>query len=196
MVGQASWLRFSALLSAGAFGVHQLRYFLAFGEDSQRALESSGHGYLMALEPLLALAFAFAVGQALWRIVSGRPGAALPSRRALGLMFGGALLAVFVGQELLEGRLAAGHASGLGAVVGSGGWIAAPIAFGIGAVLAACVAAAEGVADSVRDLVGAPHRPQGDPAAPQARPAVVLDGPRSPLARRLAGRGPPGDLST
>lgn len=196
MVGQASWLRFSALLSVGAFGVHQLRYFLVFGEDSGRALEHSGHGYLTAIEPVLALALAFAVGQVLWRLVSGRPGGSLPSRRALGLLFGGALLAVFIGQELIEGQLAAGHASGLAAVLGASGWVAAPIAFAVGALLAAFVTAAEGVADTVRDLVGAPYRPQADAAAPQVRVAVVLTGLRSPLARRLAGRGPPGDPST
>jgi hypothetical protein len=48
-----------------------------------------------------------------------------------------ALIAIFTGQELLEGLFSTGHAAGLAGAFGFGGWWAIPAALFIGLVLAA-----------------------------------------------------------
>ena len=184
-----------ALLSAGAFGVHQLRYALAYGGDAGSALAGSGHGYLAFVEPLIGLALAFALAHAVWRIVGGGRARGI-SRRRLAALLALTLLLVYTGQELVEGELAAGHASGLTGVFGSGGWIAVPVALLMGGVLSVAVrlvdAAAEAVADATNVSV-----PRPTPRRQISNDATAVVVPRpSPLARHLAGRAPPYVLSS
>lgn len=187
MTGSASWFRFVALLSAGALGVHQLRYLVTYGDGAGTALEHSGHGYLAAVEPLVGMAVALVIALALHRVAAGRPGVPLPTRGRLASMFGIALLLTFVGQELIEGELAAGHASGLAGVFGAGGWVAVPLALVVGALASLFVRAAEAALPAAWCAARL--------AVPRA--GVVLRGSRTrgparaSLPRHLAGRGPP-----
>lgn len=175
-----------ALLAASAFGVHQLRYLLAYGERADDALAASGHGYLTVAEPLIGVALAFVAGHLVRRLARAPQRSVLRRRGRTAALFGLALLAVFTGQELLEAQLAHG-----GGVLSSGGWIALPLALAIGALssLAAGAADAAGGAVLVVHRVGLrlawPGIPSGAPGSPRARPAPC------PLARHLAGRAPP-----
>src|SRR4051812_49338437 len=128
-------VRLAALLAVGAFALHQLRYLIAFGGSSSTELAQQGHGYMSDLLAPLAV---LVVAATLATLIRGTEGAsAAPvslGRRAV--VFAGALLAIFAGQELLEGLIASGHPAGSAAVFAQGGWIAAPLAVAVGALLA------------------------------------------------------------
>lgn len=193
MTGTATRMRLSALVAIGAFGVHQLRYLFAYGQDTRPALEHSGHGYLVAIEPLIGLALAGVLGHVLWRLASGRPGRSPCDRRRLAWTFGLALLAVYVGQELIEGQLAQGHASGWTGVFGSGGWLAVPLALVIGGALSFCITLVARATERLR-LAGCIGRRPAAPAPLLLHAADVKLATRE-LAWHLAGRGPPRLLS-
>lgn len=190
-------VRFGALLSAGAFGVHQLRYLLAYGDGAGGALHATGHAYLVFAEPAIGLLLAFAVGQAVAAVARGSDGGVELPRRRLAALLGAALLAIYTGQELVEGALDPGHANGLPGVFGDGGWIAAPLAAAIGALLACTVRVVGAVAERarLRGLVAlAPHAPRAHRR--QRRPRATDRPRRTPLADRRAGRAPPSRLLT
>jgi hypothetical protein len=183
----------AALLLAGALGVHELRYLLAFGGGAESALAHDGHGYLMLLMPLLATLSALGLAAGLVHA------AAAPAVRSATLVrFGrlwpaasAALLAIYVGQELLEGLLAPGHPSGWAGAFGSGGWVAVPLAFAFGAVVALALRVARAVraAPPLRiaavrlELPTAPAHAAAPPLAPRRSGRL--------LAEHLAGRAPP-----
>lgn len=194
MSRRLSSLRTAALLCAGAFGVHQLRYVGAFGGEAEQALHDSGHDYLLGVEPLIGLAMAFLVGHLLWRLLFARRGREPFSRAQAGVSFAGALILVFTVQELSEGWVAAGHAPGLGGVFGAGGWLALPLSVVAAGLLVLFVHAEDAAADT--DVVGvrlglppAAARPAALAAPDSAAPS------RRRLPRHLAGRGPPAVLS-
>ena len=58
---RSSWPFLGALLAAGVLAVHELRYALAAGSDSDDAVQSLGHGYLAVAAPLVGLLTAFAI---------------------------------------------------------------------------------------------------------------------------------------
>lgn len=192
MSSRAWRLRAAALLFAGGLAVHELRYLAAYGAGAQRAEADQGHAYLTMLSPLVATAAVLALTAWLIRMLGGRPapGVPAPSLRFSRLWAGasGLLLGLYVLQETLEGLLAAGHPTGVAGVFGHGGWTAVALALAVGAVLALLLRAAE-------VPLGAPARaprPQG-PAPVVALPAGRDPAPPRlrPLARHLAGRGPP-----
>jgi hypothetical protein len=190
MTRRGQSLRLSALLSSGAVGVHELRYLLAYGDRAGQELAHQGHGYMTVVVPLIALAFTGFLAHVVWCLVAGRPTQRQWRRGSLTLIFASALLAVYTGQELLEGQLAAGHAGGLSGVFGSGGWVALPLCLLVAAVLACFVGRVDELtgAGVVRAGVTA-LRVQPDAAtliAGRALPCVP-----SPLAVHLAGRAPP-----
>lgn len=191
---RTSWPFIGALLSAGAFGVHQVRYGLAYGGDAGTALGASGHGYLAFAEPLVGLALAFGLAHAVWRIAGGG-GTRATSRSRLAILLGLTLLLVYTGQELVEGELAAGHAAGVAGVLGSGGWIAVPVALAMGGVLSLAVCLVDAAAEAVASgaVVSLP-RPTSPTESSDETAVVVLPRP-SPIARHLAGRAPPHVLS-
>jgi hypothetical protein len=190
MTRRGQSLRLSALLSSGAVGVHELRYFVAYGDRASQELAHQGHGYMTAVVPLIALAFTGLLAHVVWRMVAGRPTERQWGRGSLTLVLAGALLAVYTGQELLEGHLAAGHASGLNGVVGSGGWFAIPLCLVVGALLACFVRRVDELAGTaVVDAVVATLRLLSDAA--KHIPARALPCAPSPLAAHLAGRAPP-----
>lgn len=186
----------AALMPAGAFAVHQLRYWLAFGNRAGLVLVAQGHSYLHSLVPWIVLllglacgAFLLALGRALGGSVS------LPrytmSFFGLWLTCAACLVAVYVTQELLEGVFLTGHPAGMSGVFGYGGWWSIPAAVAVGLVLAAAFHGARRVLQAVaehrarRATVGV--RP---PVAP--RPQLqILPPALAPLADGWSGRGPP-----
>lgn len=185
-----------ALVPAGALGVHQLRFWLAFGSGANAELARQGHAYLHSLVPWIVLALGVAVGAFLWalgRALGGQrsvPRYAL-SLLALWLVCTVCLVAIYVSQELLEGLFASGHPGGLAGVFGYGGWWSIPAALCVGLVLAAVLHGARWVLDEIA------HRHPPTVPARAARPAarrlpLVLRVVRlSPLAEGWSGRGPP-----
>jgi hypothetical protein len=181
------------LFPAAAYAVHQLRFELGYGAGSNAALAAQGHGYLDSLAPWIGLLLALGLGSFLTRLVrasAGAPGGA--PRRSFAKLAGVAwalLLAAYVAQEWLEGVFAAGHPSGFQGVFGHGGWWALPLS----ALAALVVAALLRLAETVVDAVTPATRPLSPHAgAPLMRPVAATVPAISPLARRLAGRAPPG----
>lgn len=191
-------LRGAALMPAAALGVHQLRYELAFGTDAPRALAQQGHAYLSSLTPWIVLLAGLGLGASLGALAQrwGRGGAEAGTRRATGvrvwLLASAGLFAIFAGQELLEGLFAGGHAAGVAAVLGGGGWWALPAALVVGGLLALALRAGAAVAGALAEL--APLRLLLRSAAREARrlrPAIPQLVAPAPLARAGAGRAPP-----
>jgi hypothetical protein len=191
-------LRGAALMPAAAFAVHQLRYKLAFGASASHALAAQGHAYLASLTPWIVLLATLSVGATLGGLAQRwASGVARPGRAAgLGVWLAAALalLAIYGGQELLEGLLATGHPGGIAGVLGDGGWWAVPLALLIGGVLALALRGAE---TAERMLAAAPaggslrlsaRALDALPLRPASQPLLVLP---APLARAAAGRAPP-----
>jgi hypothetical protein len=112
-----------ALVSVGAYTVHELLYLVGYGREASQALGEQGHGYLGVVGPLVGGVLALTLGWFLAGLVRpgdrGRPGR-LRSLRSRWLASSGGLFAVYVVQELLEGALAAGHPAGVAGVLGAG----------------------------------------------------------------------------
>jgi hypothetical protein len=186
----------AALMPAGAFAVHQLRYWLAYGSHAAVELQRQGHSYLHSVVPWIVLLMASSAGAfllALGRAFGGR--GSLPrhtlSMATLWLLCSACLVAIYVTQEFLEGLFATGHPGGLAGIFGYGGWWSIPAAIAVGLVLTAAFHGARRVLQVVaercaRPLPVAPRRPQ--PA--HALRAVLLPAP-APLADGWSGRGPP-----
>jgi hypothetical protein len=171
--------------------LHQLRYALGYAGDGGHALERHGHGYMELVVPLVAVLMALAGGRFIARLAEVRRGCrpAVWSRPPGRLWIAAtlALLAIYAGQELVEGAVAAGHPAGLAALAAGGGWWAIPLAAALGLAVALLTRGAD-VA-----LAAAARRAP----LPRSRPAnfaAILrpDLPRGRvLARHLAGRAPP-----
>jgi hypothetical protein len=187
----------AALMPAGAFAVHQLRYWLAYGKRAGVELSAQGHSYLHSVVPWIVLLVALAVGSfllSLGRALSG--GGSLPrytlSFAALWLLCAACLVAVYTTQEFLEGMFATGHPAGLAGIFGYGGWWSIPAALAVALVLAA-------VFHSARRVLAAVAERSGRQATLIARPPVLagtnlktLRPALAPLADGWSGRGPPG----
>ncbi len=185
----------TALVPAGVVAVHQLRYLLAFGGHAGAVLTREGHSYLHSLVPWIVALIGVAAGAFLWSL--GRALAGQTSARRYTLSLGGlwlsctvALLAIYVGQELLEGVLSTGHPGGLAGIFGYGGWWALPAAACVGLVLASMLHGARWVLREVA-LRQASSRPRVRRPALLPRPCAVALFPPSPLADGWSGRGPP-----
>jgi hypothetical protein len=143
-----------ALLPPAAFAVHQLRYILAFGGRAGAELQETGHSYLHSVVPWLVLLLALAAGGFLRALARAFAGHASTSRHSaslagLWLACSASLVAIFAGQEFLEGLFAAGHPAGLAGIFGEGGWWAIPAALCVGFVLAALLHATHWVVRQV-----------------------------------------------
>jgi hypothetical protein len=185
-------LRVIALLSAGALAVHELRYLAAFGSRTEDALAREGHAYLNALTPLVGVTLACLLGHLLYRVAWGRDAQrrGAPTRTAAAAAFAVGLLAIYVGQELIEGLLAAGHPGGLHGVFGHGGWLAVPMSGALGLGLSLLVRCARAAVARVRGAIRLLAPRMGHPAA-RASAATVVVVVAAPLARHRAGRAPP-----
>ncbi len=204
-------LRAAALMPAAVLTVHQLRYLLAFGGGTGQELEKEGHQYLSALAAPVAMSVAIVVGLFLARLASawreggdgtsasaGGTGERASEWRAflrLALTTGGALLAIYSCQELLEGMLSSGHPGGFEGVFGDGGWWSVPLTLACGFVVAAAL---RGARAAIRWAATRHRRPQtsyGRPA-PASRPRRLTLPRPVPLASAAAGRAPPLALHT
>lgn len=196
MAGVPLSLRGAALMPLAALAVHQLRYKLAFGAGSSEALSAQGHAYLGSLVPWLVLLAALSSGATVGRLAYRWAGGSGRERRRVGfvrtwLVAASALFAIYAGQELLEGAFASGHLAGLSAVVGAGGWWAAPAALLVGGALALALRGAA-VAEQAIGAGRISLRLAARAGAPILRPAVAVSRARvAPLARAGAGRAPP-----
>src|SRR3954447_16219445 len=133
-------LRVAALIGSAALGVHEARYLLAYGNHAGDQLGRQGHAYMPFASALVVALLALAGVQLLAAVSRARDRGSGPAARpavwALWLWSSAVLLGVYVGQELLEGVFASGHAHGLAAVFADGGWVCAPLALGFGALVA------------------------------------------------------------
>ncbi|MGI8430307.1 MAG: hypothetical protein ACR2OB_13640 [Solirubrobacteraceae bacterium] len=181
-----------------ALAVHQLRYHLVFGAHADVALTRDGHAYLAGLEPFVLLAVAFAVGGFAGRLARawqvGADSSRTDSLVRVWILCALVLWAIYCGQELLEGVLAGGHPTGVAGIVGHGGWIAAPVAVGLGGALAVALR----LADTAIGLT-ARRSPPRRTATGTASVQPTLSGSArderdwrlGPYAGAAAGRAPP-----
>jgi hypothetical protein len=180
------------LFPAAAYAVHQLRFELGYGAGSNAALAAQGHGYLDSMAPWVGVLFALGLGTFLARLVRAAAGTpdATPRRSFAKLaMVAWALLFTAYGvQECLEGAFAAGHPAGLAGVFGHGGWWAVPLS----GLAALAVAALLRLAETVVEAVSPATRTLFPSLGALLRPVAATVPAISPLARRHAGRAPPG----
>jgi hypothetical protein len=180
----------AALRAAGVLVVHELRYALAYGDHAGSEASAQGHAYLTVLVPVVVLAALFASAQALLRFAGGSAsGDRMRRFTRLWLACTMALAAAYCGQELLEGLLAAGHPAGVAGVLEHGGWIGLACAPVVGGLIALAV---RGAAAAIEPRASAGEwrpRPAAEPAA--VSPPTVFQPSPDPVARFLAGRGPP-----
>jgi len=106
----------AALMPAGAFAVHQLRYWLAYGNHAGVELAEQGHSYLHSVVPWIVLLIGMSVGTfvlALGRALGGRR--SMPryplSFAALWLLCAACLVAIYTTQEFLEGLVSPNKAA-------------------------------------------------------------------------------------
>ena len=178
----------AALMGAGTYAVHQLRYALSYDGGAAHSDSLSGHAYLGVLGPVLAGALLLALAAALGRVARGTVDSA-PRLRRLWAGASGSLLAVYCTQETVERLLGGGHAGGVPGMFAHGGWVAVPLALAVGLAIALLMRGAAAATALV--AARAPWRPP----AP-APPLHVLLPPWAPrtsvaTARHLAARGPP-----
>jgi hypothetical protein len=194
MPGNGSRFRAFAVLTGAALALHQLRYLLAYGGQSEKQLGLQAHAYLALIFPLAVVLVAVAVlafGVSMLRAhraMRGEPG--LPTGLALWARSSCILLGVYGLQEWLEGELGHGHPSGIGAIVGRGGWWAVPLAIALGALVAWLLKGAASAIELVANRSRTPRRFVRSSAPsrhkrPSQKPAIDV------LASFLAGRGPP-----
>jgi hypothetical protein len=178
----------AALMGAGTFAVHQLRFALSSGHGSGGAIAAQGHGYLVPLGPVLAglLLVAFAAGLA--RIARGTH-EPVPRFRRLWAGASAALLAVYCAQESIEGLVTAGHHTGPHALAAHGGWVALPLAIAVGLAIALIMRGAATASALV--ATRAPWRPPAPVASVQVLPPAATPRRASGCSLYLAARGPP-----
>ena len=172
--------------------MHQLRYLAAYGGDAGAALGAQGHAYLMAaLPPFVILACSAVLGTLVAAALTTERVA--PRQRVAGWAFcSAALVAVFGAQELAEGVLATGHASGLAAVTARGGWVALPIALAVGRVVSYLLGSLDGVERTLAARQTAGRRRRAPAVlSPSATRTFALPAASRPLAFGLARRPPP-----
>jgi hypothetical protein len=187
-------LRWVALLSVGAIGLHQLRFLIGPGAGAHEFLSTRAHSYLPLVAALVALLFVASLVHFVSSLVLARSGETRPRRS---LRFGSAfflatsaLLAIFFVQESLEGALVGGHSSGVHGLFGHGGWIVFALAPAIGALVAVLLRGAQSaIAAAARSAPRArrPRSMRGGWSFLPAPSAPKLD----VLACHLAGRAPP-----
>ena len=189
-----------ALLPGAAMAVHQLRYLLAYGGGADQALSEQGHAYLSSMTPWVVFLCAAALGAFLGRLARAwRLGEAEEHSAASPLVVWVAaatgLIALYTGQELLEGLLASGHPPGLIGVFGDGGWWALPAALFVGGLLTLALRGARVAIRFVAALRAKALAPvRRAPSAVRA-PAILLLAQPGPMAAAAPGRAPPPPLS-
>jgi hypothetical protein len=171
-------------MAAAAFALHQLRYVLApAGEGG-----SADHAYVPFAAAVIVMLIALAAGELAMRVAGARDdGTAEADPRstwAVWLVASAGLVAIFVGQELIESLLGSGHVTD---PLAGGGLSVLPLALALGGFVALALRLA-GVA--VRAAVRRTSR-RRQRAGTVLRPRWRATHPAaSVLARKLAGRAP------
>lgn len=189
-------VRGAALMPLAALAVHQLRYVLAYRGAAAHELAAQGHSYLHSVTPWIVLSCAIAFGGFLSRLARarrsgrGEPGASLALGVArLWLAASVGLVAIYGGQELLEGFFATGHPEGLVGIFGGGGLWALPAAVLVGGLLALAL---RGAAALIARVAARSRPRRSTPADAPVRPRRAPQRrARPPLASAAAGRAPP-----
>jgi hypothetical protein len=181
------------LVPAAAFVVHQLRYTLAYGGRAGSELSAQGHSYLHSLVPWLVLALGVGLSAFVRRAAhafrTGETGTfGRQSAVVLWGMTAAGLVAIYSVQESLEELLASGHPTGMGGILGHGGWWAIPASALVAAFVVAVLRLGRSIIRAVASL--APPRPHAFAFVAERHGSVVLV-PARPLARAAAGRAPP-----
>jgi hypothetical protein len=188
----ADSVRLAAVLASAAFALHQLRYLIAFGDSTSAELARQGHGYMADALPAVLLIGISVLLATLLRAKLGADvaGRSLP-RRAL--LFAAIVLSMYAAQESAEGLLVASHPIGAAALFANGGWMAVPLAAGLGICAAVLVRLLEGVELALAKVW---HRALPRPSRICGRARPEIGGVRmrlaAPLAFGLARRPPPG----
>src|SRR5215207_1386526 len=145
-------LRIAAVFLAALLCVHQLRYALAYGGDAGTALAQHGHGYLAWVTPAVAALGALAAARVIVRGAAGAPAAeTLAARRSRAWPRAAcALLALYVGQELIEGAFATGHPDWWAGGFGGGGWLAVPLSLALGGAVVLALRLSDVVEERLR----------------------------------------------
>jgi hypothetical protein len=171
-------LRLVALIGAGTFAVHQLRYALSYGH------EVGGHGYLVAVGPVIVAALLVAFAVALGRVARG---AEEPAPR-LGRLWAGtsaSLFGAYCLQESVESLLN----GGVPGMLEHGGWVALPLAAAVGLAIALIMRSAAAATALAHGR--APWQPPARvPSLQSVLPPWTAPRTRA-SARHLAARGPP-----
>jgi hypothetical protein len=178
-------LRYIALLIAGAFAAHELRFVAGYGHDAGRVLSEPGHEYLPFAAAVALMLLGAAAGQFTLSAVRGRRAASPPTFTRLWLSSSAALVAIYCTQESLEGAFAPGHP-----VWSHGGWTVVPIALAIGALVAALM---HGASHALTLIAGARRRARmrRTPVLGRRLPSPTPVQRAGVIARNLAGRAPP-----
>src|SRR5690242_14819811 len=183
------------LMPLAAWSVHQLRYLFAYGPTAGRELSAQGHAYLSLLVPVFAGLAAMALGAAVLRLRAAWQGGSRAAARTLGTarlwaVTAAGPLTLYIGQELLEGALATGHAAGIAGVFGGGGWLAVPAATLAGGLIAAALQGTRAAELLVIEYTRT-RAPRPAPVLEQRMQSPVTLRPHAPLARPGASRAPP-----
>jgi hypothetical protein len=193
-------IRAGALVSAGALGVHDLRYLLAYGGGSSHELSVQGHAYLRFVTPLVAGVLVLAAAAFAARLArayasgDGRDGGPLGSTRRIWAFTSALLIAVYACQEWVEGLLSDGHPGGLVAPFGHGGWLALPLAVAIGLVIALALrGAATAIAVAARRHTRLPGV-SPLPLPSRIGRSVWAPAAQGALGNRLSPRAPPASV--
>jgi hypothetical protein len=186
----------AAAVPAAALAVHQLRYWLAFGDTATAELQRQGHSYLHSAVPWIALVLALGAGgflSALGRAMAGQRSLSRFSVSLLGLWLACSvcLLSIYAAQEVLEGMVLTGHPAGVAGVFGYGGWWAIPAAACVGLVLATLLHGARWALDEVTARWGGQAARGPRRAVARPRPRVAELARLAPLVAGWCGRGPP-----
>jgi hypothetical protein len=178
----------AALMGAGTFGVHQLRFMIAGGHGATDPRAVEAHAYLVPLGPVVAGLLLLALAAALARVARGAADP-VPRLRRLWAGAGASLFAVYCAQETIEAALTGSHPSAWSAAaLGHGGWVALPLAIAVGFAIALVM---RGVAEATALVARSPLT--FSTTAPAFEALLPPWAPRrgSAAARNLAARGPP-----
>jgi hypothetical protein len=182
-------LRVTALVTVAALALHELRYVIGYGGGSHEALSSQGHAYLPFAGALAGALLAVAGAQLTARLLRARVDERPPRFGGAWLWASIALVAIYAGQESIEGLVSAGHPDGLAALTAHGGLVALPLAVVLGGLVAAGLrTAGNAVAAAVRRARRQLPRPRVRARRPRLQPVHVSAGV---LALCRAGRAPP-----
>lgn len=188
----APTVRLAGVIAPSALLLHELRYLIGFGHHAHEALAERGHAYLPLAGGVAGLLLALAAAQLIVALDRARRTARAeepPGLLRIWVVLALALLAVYIGQELLEAALTPGREISAATVLAEGGWSALPLAVAIGA-LAALIVRGAGRRLAVVARRARPRPARGSLVIPRRRGAPVL-APVPVIARHLAGRAPP-----